>query len=36
MGDWMAGAEEKNWGEKWSAYNNEGTWRSPPFLTIIA
>jgi aryl-alcohol dehydrogenase-like predicted oxidoreductase len=29
-------AEEKNWGEKWSAYNNEGTWRTLDALHAVA
>jgi aryl-alcohol dehydrogenase-like predicted oxidoreductase len=29
-------AEEKNWGEKWSAYNNEGTWRTLDALHQVA
>ena len=29
-------AEEKDWGEKWSAYNNEQTWRTLDGLHKIA
>ena len=29
-------AEEKNWGEKWSAYNNEQTWRTLDGLHEVA
>ena len=29
-------AEKKDWGEKWSAYNNEGTWRTLDALHEVA
>jgi len=29
-------AEEKDWGEKWSAYNNEQTWRTLDGLHKVA